>query len=453
MNDDNLIQIPRDDAAERLILGCLLFNGDLASELVSHLSADDFFHPTHKQIWRAIRHLESQRQTIDLLTVPRTIQSFNEAADIAYICALVDGIPRYSRASYLSTHVKLVKSAAARRDLLKVSSWMMANATANDNTIDDLLAESISKLQSIELLSETKDELIHSSDAVTRTFQDLEERWARGDKMLGLSTGLSQLDDVTGGLRGGRYYVIAAGTGMGKTTLALNFVNSIMTHRRAENARCAGLVISLEMSVPELTVKMLGINTRIDTWRIETGRLDNDERRKLIIAGDMLSGLDIEYCENFSQVTPASLQSMVERVKTRRGQIDFLVIDYLQLVDSNGKNRNESEHQKISEVSRELKRIAIRYNIPVIALSQLNRKSADRTTRDYQLSDLRGSGSIEQDADCVFFLQPDDWNDETNMKRKFRIAKHRAGKKDVTVELMFFPAHSRFAQFADVSEY
>lgn len=441
------IDIPKELAAERLIIGCMMGNNDIIPELLTQLTPDEFFHPIHKSIWRAFRNLDLKRETIDIVTVSRTIQTFNEVPDYAYISSLLDGIPKYSRASYLSSHVSLVKEASGRRDLLRIGSWIQATALAKDISLDEFLAQTLQRIQVVHLLQRTQDDLIHSSDAMNRTLAELEERWSRGSEMLGLSTGFRQLDEVTGGLRGGRYYVLAAGTGMGKTTLALNVANNIMLSQRSYDKKCAGLIISLEMSVTELNVKMLGTSTRINTRKIETGQLNEEEKRKLILAADLLSDLDIEYCEGFSKVTPSSLLGLVEKVRTRHGQIDFLVVDYLQLIDSGAGSKAVNDHEKISNVSRELKRISIRFNIPVLVLSQVNRKSADRTNKDYQLSDLRGSGSIEQDADLVAFLQPDDWSDERNNKRKLYIAKQRAGVSDVSIPLIFFKESSRFAEY------
>lgn len=439
---------PHDDEAEKLILGVVLKMGDdvpgMVAELVTELSADDFYRPTHKQIWKAIQRLQSNRETVDFLTVTRSIQQTNQPAQIAYISSLLDGVPMYRRASALTPHVQLLKAAASMRQLRALGYWLSAETEAKDLQVDDLIYEAKSKLEGVSLLRENVDHLISAEEAVTRTMSALEARWASGGSIAGLTTGLPDLDRLIGGIKPGGYYCIAAGTGMGKTTLALNMVNSILLDGLRKDRPAAGLMISLEMTCPELVVKLIGINTRIDTNRIESGHMSAEDKASFLRVSQEIARHHLEFVEGFGKVTPSTLGAMVERVKQKHGKIDFLCIDYVQLVDGDKKTL-ESEYARTSEVSRELKRLALHHNMPVIVLSQLNRNSTQRSNQDYTLSDIRSTGQIAQDADVVLFLMPESWDDKEDMRRRLKIAKNRHGRNETTVNLIFFPQQSRFA--------
>lgn len=439
---------PHDNEAERMILGVLLKIGDeypaMIAEMVAELSAEDFYRQPHRQIWKAIQRLHSARETVDFLTVTRSIQQSNQPADMAYISGLLDGMPFYSRSSALAPHVAILKSKATLRQLQALGNWLLVESTAKDLTVDDLIYEAQSKLGGVSLLRETTDNLISADEAVTRTLNELQARWESPGALAGLTTGIPQLDRLIGGIRPGGYYCIAAGTGIGKTTLALNMVNSILADGARHDRAVAGLMISLEMTCPELIVKLIGINTRIDTSKIESGNLSPEEKAAFLKASREISEHHLDFIEGFGKITPQTLAAMVERVKLKYGRIDFLCIDYVQLVDGD-KKALDNEYARTSEVSRELKRLALHHNMPVIVLSQLNRQSTQRSNQDYNLSDIRSTGQIAQDANVVMFLMPEDWNNKDDMRRRLHIAKNRGGKNEVTIPLIFFPQHSRFA--------
>lgn len=439
---------PHDNDAERMILGVLLKMGDeypaMIAEMVAELSPDDFYRPLHRQIWKAVQRLYAARDTVDFLTVTRSIQQGNESADIAYISGLVDGVPFYSRACALAPHVAILKSTATKRQLQALGNWLMVESNATDLQIDDLIYEAQSKLNGVSLLRETADNLISANEAVTRTMAELEQRWATPNALVGLTTGLPDLDRLIGGIRPGGYYCIAAGTGMGKTTLALNIVNSILADGARKDRPVAGLMISLEMTCSELIVKLIGINSMIDTSRIQSGQMTPSEKAAFLRASQEIGQHHLDFVEGFGKVTPQSLAAMVERVKLKYGRIDFLCIDYVQLVDGD-KKALDTEYARTSEVSRELKRLALQHNMPVIVLSQLNRQSTQRSNQDYTLSDIRSTGQIAQDSDVVLFLMPEDWANKDDMRRRLHIAKNRSGRSEVTIPLIFFPEQSRFA--------
>lgn len=440
--------MPINREAEQMILGCILLDNAVAPQALYDLSSDDFGLESHRLVFDAMRHLDRAKRDINPLTLidHLTVAGFlDRVGGPAAISALFDGVPRFSS---IREYVRMVKESAIKRQAMYLGSWLVNAGQSADVTAADLLKLAAAKVQELEA-SQSVDDLISAESAVGRTLSALKDRWAAGKSLIGLPTGIAALDAILLGLRGGKVYVVAAAPGMGKTTLALNFGNNIISHSMTDRLP-VGLMVSLEMEVEELNVKLIGVHTRIDTYRIETGNLSADERKAVLRAADTLSRMPVEYVEGFSKITASSLIARVEKVRARHGRIDFVIVDYLQLLDSD--EGHETDNQKISEISRTLKRIALRYNIPVILVSQLNRKYADRATKDYQLSDLRGSGSIEQDADVVLFLMPADWANEDDPRRRLKIAKHRGGKKDQVVNLIFFGDHSRFEMATMESE-
>lgn len=441
-------KLPVNPDAEQMILGCIILDNAVAPQALYELSPDDFGIDSHKLIFEAMRSLDRAKRAINPLTLIDQLTTSGQLERVGgpgFISSLFDGVPRFSS---IREYVRLAKEAAIKRKAIYLADWMMHAAQADDVSVNDLLKLASSKVQELES-SQSVDDLISAESAIDRTLNSLEERWASGKSLIGLPTGISALDQILLGLRGGKVYLVAAAPSMGKTTLALNFGNNIITHSSPDR-QPVGLVISLEMDVEELNTKLIGVHTRIDTYRIETGKLTPDEKRAVLRSADTLARMPLEYVEGFNKVTALSLIARVEKVRSRHGRIDFLIVDYLQLLDSD--ESHESENQKITEISRTLKRISLRYNIPVIVVSQLNRKYADRSQKDYQLSDLRGSGSIEQDADVVLFLMPEDWTNEDDPRRRLKVAKHRAGKKDQTIKLIFFGDHSRFEMANTESE-
>ena len=428
---------PQNLQAEQFILGAVILDNGVAPQALHELSADDFFSEAHRRVFRAMRELESRNEAINPLTLQeemRKLESLDAVGGPAFLASLFDGVPRFSD---IRDYVRLVKEASLKRKAINTARWLSNEAFAPDTRVDELLASLREKIADLED-GRIVDDLISTDDAVTRTMAALEESWESGRVVRGLSTGFPDLDKTLLGLQGGKYYVLAAGTGIGKTALALSIANSII---EAEPEK-AGLIISLEMPVDELVRRRLANATRIDSYSIETGALNDAEKNYVREKAEALRRVTIDYVEGFSKITASSIASRVQRVKRKYGRVDFLVIDYLQLLDSD--NRSENENARLTEISRAIKRITLNFNIPVIVLSQLSRQHATRANKDYVLSDLRGSGSIEQDADVVLFLMPENWDDVEAPGRRLVVGKHRGGKPHVTIPLVFFGSQYRF---------
>lgn len=435
-------QLPANLEAERMSLGCILLDNGVASQALYELEPADYFLPRHRYVFEAFRALDRKGRGIDYLTLQEELELSGHAQECnpAFIAALIDGCPRFS---VITEFVRQIKEASTRRKAIRMAQWLTVTAAAKDIDLPSLLSQLTDKVAELEQ-SKIVDDLITSERAVERTFQQLQEQWDAQSLVIGLPTGLVDLDYRLKGIRRGKYIVIAATTGMGKTTLALNWAdNFVLT--APEGEKPVGLIISLEMSVEELHIKLLSVRTRIDSERIETGQLRDHERAALRRAASDLACVPIDYVEGFSAVTASSILARVEKIKRKYGRINFLIVDYLQLLDAD--HKGDSEHVRLTEISRTLKRISVRYNIPVIVLSQLNRQWAQRANKDPELSDLRGSGSIEQDADVVIFIAPEDYSDPDNPGRRLLSRKVRGGKPGID-RAVFFGAQSRFENAA-----
>lgn len=434
--------LPANVEAEQVSLGCILLDNGVAPQALYELAPSDYSVPRHRYVFDAMRSLDSKGRAIDPLTLREELllSGHAEECDPLFIHSLLDGCPRFSN---IVERVRQIKDASIKRQSVHLARWLAGEATAKDVAADDLLNRLAAKVEGLQE-SKIVDDLIDSEMAVTRAMGMLRERWNAGTQMIGLPSGFPDLDKVLLGFRPRKYYVLAAPTGQGKTTLALNFANYILFESPKDDRR-VGLVISLEMGTDELVVKSISTRTRIDSYRIETGDLSAEEKDLVDIAAGELSALPLEYVEGFSRVTANSLIARVSKIRRKYGRLDFVIVDYLQLLDSDEKKENE--HLKLSEISRTLKRISLLHHLPVIVLSQLNRSHDKRTgdSKDLQLSDLRGSGSIEQDADVVLFLMPaKDSEGDDDPRRRLVVAKHRGGKKNVTIDLVFFGDQSRF---------
>jgi replicative DNA helicase len=441
--------LPSNADAERMILGGMILDNGIAPQAIADLSPDDFLSFRNRHVFEAMRELlhgGDSAKAINPVTLKSQLEKGGHLDTIggqAYIAHLFDGVPRFSD---ISDYIREVKEAAIKRKAIALGQWLMDSGFSRETTVDDLLSVLRAKTEELEE-SQSVDDLISSEQAVDRAMQNLEARWETGNAIAGLETGYRDLDQMLLGLRGGKYYCLAAGTGIGKTTLALNMAQRIV----ANDPTQVGLVISLEMGTDELTVRYLSTATQINSYSIETGKLTEQEKDFVREKAEELKRVKLEYVEGFSKVTAASLMSRVNKVRRKYKRINFLVVDYLQLLDSDG--RQENENVRLSEISRTLKRIAQQFNIPVIVLSQLNREHMKRANRDYILSDLRGSGSIEQDSDVVMFLMPEDWTAPEDPRRRLVIAKHRGGKANQTCRLVFFGDQSRFENAATDSVY
>lgn len=439
------VTLPANQDAERMILGVILLDNSVASQAIGELAPGDFYSPRNRLAFSAMRRLTNKATSIDPLTMGAELRLMGKEVecDMAYIASLFDGVPRLSN---IAAYVQMVRDAAILRRAIHIGNWLIGEASARDIETDVLLDRLRQRVDELDA-SRIVDDLISSEEAVERTLTQLQQQWDSGGELLGMPTGLCDLDRRLSGIRRGKYILLAGTPGMGKTTLALNWANNFELSA-PEGEKPVGLVITLEMPVEELKVKLLSVRTSIPTDRIETGRLSDQERASIRTAASDLATMHIEYIEGFSRVTANGIMARVGKVKRKYGRIDYLVIDYLQLLDGeDGGKQDNNENAKLTEISRILKRITIQEGIPVIALSQLNRAWATRSNKDPELSDLRGSGSMGQDADIVIFIAPEDHANPDEPGRKLLTRKFRGGQTGVD-HVVFFGAQSQFVNAA-----
>lgn len=439
------VALPANLDAERMILGVVLLDNSVVMEAVSSLSPDDFFSPRHRTVFEAYRVM-CGRTEIDPLTLQEQLNRAHSGhnCDAAFIAGLFDGVPRFSN---ITRYIEIVREKSLLRQAMRMANWIMGAAADPSVDVGEFLARIEREVGDLRA-AQTVDDLVTSEEAINRTLVMLEEQWESGNTLLGMPTGIHALDHRLCGIRRGKYITIAGTPGMGKTTLALNFANHFDLSAPADR-KPVGLIITLEMTVEELKVKLISARTGISTTRIETGHMSNDERRAVRQAAAALADLTVEYIEGFSRVTAASVRARVDKVfRKHGGRIDYLILDYIQLVDTDDDSGKETENAKLTEISRTLKRIANRYNIPVLVLSQLNRQWASRANKDPELTDIRGSGSIVQDSDIVIFICPNDQADPEGPVRKLLTRKFRGGQTGTDL-VLFSGRQSRFMNIED----
>lgn len=405
---------PHDLDAEVSVLGSILIDPDAIIRVADLLNAESFYEPAHQKIYEAMETLYEKRQPIDAVTLTnqlKKMKALTDAGGAAMIARLSNTV---STAANVVNYAKLVSETYAKRRLITMSAELTELAFDTSKETNDVLDVAEQRVFAISQ-SHTAKAFIPIKDTLAESFERLDELQRLGSDIRGVPTGFQDLDRVLAGLQKSNLIILAARPGMGKTAFALNITQYVSV---AAKKRVG--VFSLEMSREELVDRLLVSQADIDAWRLKTGRLDNQDFAKLSDAMGVLADAHI-----FIDDTPGmSIYEM--RTKARRlmseFQIDLLVVDYLQLAQGRTK---DNRVQEVAEISQGLKNIARELKIPVLALSQLSRAVESRGEGVPQLSDLRESGSIEQDADVVLFLyrKDNDIRESVNLK----VAKHRNG--------------------------
>lgn len=405
---------PHDSSAERSVLGAIMLDPEAIIQIAEKLKPESFYEPAHQTMYEAMSELFDQRTPIDAVTVTNLLKKKKKLDSVGGSAAIAELTNAVSSASNITHYAKLVAEAALRRTMISASAEM--NEMAFDETVpvQDIIETTEQQVFGLSQQQASR-AFIKIKDTLAESFERLDELQKSGSDLRGLATGFHDLDGILAGLHKSNLIILAARPGTGKTAFALN----VTQHIAVTGKKKVGF-FSLEMSKEELVDRLLVAQSDIDAWRLKTGRLDQQDFLKLSDGMGVLAEADI-----FIDDTPGlSISEM--RTKARRlmmeHQIDFLVVDYLQLASGRTK---DNRVQEVAEISQGLKNIARELRIPVLALSQLSRAVESRGEKVPQLSDLRESGSIEQDADVVLFLyrKDDDNRESINLK----IAKHRNG--------------------------
>ena len=412
--------LPQSVEAEQSVIGSMIIDKYAISKVLEGLEEEDFYRDGHKAIYRTILEMFRNDIAVDLLTLLEYLKStdtLERAGGVTYITELSSSVPTTAN---LSAYIKIVSDKSTLRKLIKASTAIIEESYTNQSQVEDVVDIAEKKIFNIAEKRTTKD-FEPLSDVLERGFAQIEKLFNNKGEITGVGSGFTDLDAKTSGFQSGDMILIAARPSMGKTTFALN----IAEHAALREHKSV-VIFSLEMSKEQLAYKLLCSEANVDMLKLRTGTLEDKDWENIAMAAGPLSKAKI-YIDDTAGVTVMEMRSKCRRLKIEYG-IDLIVIDYLQLMS--GGAGSDNRQQEVSEISRSIKALAKEMECPVIALSQLSRAPEQRADHRPMLSDLRESGSIEQDADIVMFLYRDEYyNKETEDKNigECIIAKQRNG--------------------------
>lgn len=441
---------PQNIEAEQSVLGAMLIDKEAIAKATEILNADDFYREAHRVIFNAMLELYNKNEAVDMVTVTDILRRDNKLEDvggIAYITSLANVV---LTAANVKFHAEIVAEKSVLRQLVRVSTEIAAMGYEANDEVGVLLDTAESRILEIANRKKRSD-FTPISDVLMDAAMNIEKLLQNKGGLTGLPSGFNDLDKLTSGLHPSDFIILAARPSMGKTALALNIVQNVAlrAHKRVGGEPKSVAFFSLEMSKEQLVNRMLCAEANIDSQRLRVGEMADKDWDALWGACDVMSKAKI-YIDDTAGITVMDMRSRARRLKAEHG-LDLVVVDYLQLMQGSGKrNSSGDRQQEVSEISRSLKALARELDVPVIALSQLSRGVEARQVKRPMLSDLRESGSLEQDADIVAFLYREDYyNPETENKHtELIIAKHRNGPVD-TVNLFF---HKQFTKFVGFSK-
>ena len=434
--------LPSSEDSERVILGAVLLDNALITQAVEHLKPEDFYSPLNRRVYNAMISLFEQAKQIDPILIIEEMKKdgpVEAIGGISTIANLTFGLPHFSN---LEEYVRVVKDKSVVRSLIRTCNQITSEALAEEDDAEVILDRAE---QMVFALAEerTRKGFFHVEPIARDVLQKVTEL-ARGEShaLTGLATGFREFDARTSGLQRTDLIIVAARPSMGKTALCLTIAQNAAIQ---ENAVVA--VFSLEMSKEQLVMRMLASEARIDAHRFRTGHLMREEWTRLAGGIESLSRAKI-FIDDTAGLSVLEMRAKARRLAAEQKRLDLIVVDYLQLM-SGGTRRNENRQQEVSQISRELKGLAKELNVPVVALSQLSRAPEARNPPKPLMSDLRESGSIEQDADVVAFIYREDYYHETDENKgmaELIIAKQRNGPTG-TVKLAFLKEFTRFENY------
>jgi len=437
--DSSLHKIPPQNLeAEQSVLGGILIDNQALNSVLEILQADDFYSDAHRKIFAAILDLSEKGRPSDLITLSDVLKDrkqLDAVGGVSYLASLVDNVPSAANISYYS---KIVKEKAILRSLIGTATDILSKSYAAGSDVDTLLDEAEHAIFEI---SENKIKPSFSplKELIKDSFRTIERLYEKKELITGVPTGFEMLDEKTSGLQKSDLVVVAGRPSMGKTALALN-----IAQYAAIEANIPVAIFSLEMSKEQLAFRMLSSEARVDSQRLRRGFPGETDWPKLTTAAGRLAEAPI-FIDDTAAITVLEMKAKARRLKAETG-LGLVIVDYLQLMRSVGSR--DSREQEISEISRSLKALAKELNIPVVALSQLNRQVEQRTNRRPQMADLRESGAIEQDADVIIFLYRDEVYNRSEDNPEKGIAEIIIGKQRNgpvgTVKLSFLEKFTRF---------
>lgn len=433
---------PHSIDAEQAVLGGLMLDNSAWDRIVDRLTEKHFYRRDHQLIFRAMAKLMEESQPLDVITVSEALQKIEDQPDLGGLAYLGELAKNTPSAANIAAYADIVYERAVLRELISVGTQITESAFDPQGRASlEILDEAEKKVFDIAERGARGSGPEGIRSIVSRAIDNIEKRFQDNTHITGISTGFADLDRITTGLQPGDLVVIAARPSMGKTILGMN----IAEHAAIRSQKSA-LVFSMEMPGESLVMRMLASLGRIDQNKLRTGKLVEDDWSRLTSAVSLLSGAKL-YIDETPGLTPMELRARARRVAREKDQLGIIVVDYLQLM--RGQSQSENRTAEISEISRSLKTLAKELNVPVIALSQLNRSLEQRPNKRPIMSDIRESGAIEQDADLIVFIYRDEVYHEDSPDKgtaEIIIGKQRNGPIG-TVRLTFLGQFARFENF------
>ena len=437
-------QMPASVIAEQSLLGCILFDPQMLSEVAGLITEDDFYLADHAQIYAAMKQLFNENHQIDSVTLIDTLVksgTFDKERGQDYILTLSDIVPN---AMNITDYARIIKEKSLTRQLIEAAAAISADAYAGQLPVDELMDSAQKRIFDISQGRDIRG-FRHIKEVMGKVFDELSLLAKDKNALQGVMTGFSGIDRVLSGMGKSDLVLIGARPGMGKTSFALNIAINV-----AQKTKKEVCIFSLEMSAEQIATRMLSIESMVTSNRFRSGELTDDDWKKIGPAAGKITNCDI-LIDDSTGINVTNMRAKLRREQNKKKEIGLVVIDYLQLMQS--EKRIDNRVQEIGDISRSLKLLAKDFSVPVICLAQLSRKPEGRTSQKPMLSDLRDSGAIEQDADMVLFLYREDYYKEEAAAAENKIcevvvAKNRHGGLD-TVKLGWIPDCTKFRTIMD----
>lgn len=433
---------PQNLDAEQSVLGGLMLDAEAADQVMDEVSQADFYKSAHQKIFATICELIKKNEPVDILTVSNALKKADELEGIGGAAYLAEIINQTPSAANIKTYAAIVREKAILRKMINVGSEIVEKAYESDyEDIGSFLDQMESKVFEVADARKTEG-LVSAAEIIQQSLEKIEYLYNTKASVTGVPTGFADLDKMTAGFQPGELIIIAARPSMGKTAFSLN----IATHAAIRQKKTVAY-FSVEMPKAQMMTRILASESQVSMSDIRIGRIADAAWPKLISTATVIAESPL-YIDDTSGISPFEIRAKARRLKAQRG-LDMIMIDYMQIMDL--KQKVESRERAVSEISKTLKQIAKEMNIPVVALAQLNRAVEGRADRRPMLSDLRESGSIEQDADVIMMLYRDDYYEKENSEQRGTaeviIGKQRNGPTG-TVKLAWFSQYGSFANLA-----
>ncbi len=429
---------PQSLEAEQSVIGAILLDNEALLKSIEIVKPEDFYFGSHRQIYQCIIELFNKNQPTDIVTVTEILRNKNLIEEIGGASFLAEISDKTFTSANIEYYAKIVKEKSLNRKLIASATEIISRVYKAEEEIEDIIDFSEKTIFDISQFH-IKPSFYPIKDIITSTLKNIETLYQKKQLITGVASGFKDLDSLTSGFQPSDLIIVAGRPSMGKTAFCLNIgMNAAHEHE------IPVAIFSLEMSKEQLALRILCSEARVDNHKVRSGFLPDSDWSKLAIAAGKIAEANI-FIDDTPGITVLEMRAKARRLKAEKG-LGMIVVDYLQLMNSS-RSRSESREQEISEISRSLKALAKELNIPVIALSQLNRKVEDRSDKRPQMADLRESGAIEQDADVIIFIYRDEVyhpdSEESKGKAEIIIGKQRNGPTG-EVELAFINDYTRF---------